>query len=385
MADRRPAVDLDDVAAMLAADPGLMLRATASAGAQVRRALAELDRGALAAVARDGRPRSVVVVGVGGSGISGDVLVSVAGHGAPVPVLTHRGATLPGWVGALDLVVAVSCSGRTEETLHAATEAARRGTRLVGIGTAGTPLADVVSEGAGTFLPVDARGEMPRASLWTLATPLLALGAALELVRVSDEDLTAAADVLDAVASEVGVEVPVETNEAKVLGLRLADGWPCVWGDSPVASVAAYRLACQLNENAKVPCGWGAIPEVAHNQVVAFDGRYGARDEDADVFRDPELDGPAPARTQLVFLEDPEADPRDAQRRDLLRSLATDRGMRPLTVAAPPGHAVSRLASLVARVDWASVYAALALGEDPTPIDAITELKDRLGTRTLDV
>ncbi len=384
MPDPRTPVDLDDVSGMLAADPGLMLRATASAGAQVRRALAELDRDALAAVAGDGRPRSLVVVGVGGSGISGDVLVAVAGNGAPVPVLTHRAATLPGWVGALDLVVAVSCSGHTEETLHAATEAARRGTRLVGIGTAGTPLADIVADGAGMFLPVDAQGEMPRASLWTLATPLLALGAALGLAHVSDDELAAAADVLDEVASEVGIEVPVETNEAKVLALRLADGFPCVWGDSPIASVAAYRLACQLNENAKVPCTWGAIPEVAHNQVVAFDGRFGARDEEDDVFRDPELDGPAPARIQLVLVQDPEADPRDAQRRDLLRALATDRGMRPLTVVAPAGHAMTRLASLVARADWASVYAALALGEDPTPIAPITELKERLGTRTLE-
>ena len=113
---------LDDPQALEAADLGGMLRATADAGAQVRRALAATDPQALAAVAADGRPRAVVVAGMGGSGISGDVLAAVCGSGCPVLVTTVRDYTLPGWVGPLDLVIAVSCSGRTEETLSVATE-----------------------------------------------------------------------------------------------------------------------------------------------------------------------------------------------------------------------------------------------------------------------
>ena len=115
---------LDDPVALASADPGDMLRATADAGAQIRRALAGADDEVLRAVAADGRPRAVVVAGMGGSGISGDVLGAVCGTGCPVPVSTLRGYVLPGWVGPLDLVVAVSCSGRTEETLSVATEAA---------------------------------------------------------------------------------------------------------------------------------------------------------------------------------------------------------------------------------------------------------------------
>ena len=131
---------LDDAQAMEQADPGQMLRAVASAGAQVRQAAtaaAEADLGRLVA---DGRPRAVVVTGMGGSGISADVLAAVAGSGCPVPIVPVRGYTLPGWVSAVDLVAAVSCSGSTEETLTVAAEAARRGCRMLTVGAVGSPL-----------------------------------------------------------------------------------------------------------------------------------------------------------------------------------------------------------------------------------------------------
>lgn len=377
--DGRP-VDLDDLPALLAADPAMMLRAVASGGAQMRRALLEVDRDALARFASDGRPRGLVVGGMGGSGISGDVLLAVAGPAAPVPLQQVRSHTLPGWVGPLDVVVAVSCSGTTEETLLLAREAARRGARLVAIATEGSPLAAFAAGAGGVVIPVDAQGLMPRASLWTLATPLLLLGAALGVANVAEADLLRAADALDEVAKANGVEVPVATNEAKTLAMSLAESWPSVWGESPLAAVAAYRLACQLNENAKLPCVWGALPEAAHNQIVAFDGRYGARANLVDdLFRDPVEDGPPPPRTQLVVLRDPAAEPADTRRCDLALDLATARGMRPFTLAAESGHAVVRLASLIAMCDWASVYTAVALGEDPTPIGPISELKARLG------
>lgn len=379
-ADEPGGIDLDDVAGLLAADPGLMLRATAAAGGQIRRGLVELDRDAISRASADGRPRGLVVSGMGGSGISGDVLGAVAGLGAPVPIQTVRGYTLPGWVGPLDMVVAVSCSGSTEETVTVAAEAARRGARLVGVGAAGSPLQEVVQAAGGVHLVVDAQGLMPRASMWTLATPLLMLGAALGVVELGDAHLQATADVLDEVAVANGLQVEVSRNEAKTLALLLAPCWPVVWGDSALAAVAAYRMACQLNENAKIPCVWGSIPEASHNQIVAFDGPYGTRlDNTTDLFRDPDQDGAAPARSQLVLLRDSESHPRDQRRGDLAIELATGRGMRPFQVRDRSGHAVVRLASLVGLLDWASVYTALVLGIDPTPIGPISELKARIG------
>jgi glucose/mannose-6-phosphate isomerase len=370
--------DLNDVTALATADPGGMLRAVADAGAQVRRALAAIDPDALRAVADDGRPRAVVVAGMGGSGISGDVLEAICGTGCPVPVSTLRGYVLPGWVGPLDLVIAVSCSGRTEETLSVATAAVTRGARLVGVGSPGSPLHDLVIQAPGAvFLGVDPGELMPRAALWLLATPLLLLADALGLSSVPREALERAADVLDETSVECGPVSPTAVNPAKLLGASLATSLPMVWGTSPLGHVAANRLACQLNENAKLPVVFGALPEANHNQVVALDGPFVGSDDD-DIFRDPVEDGAGPARLRLVLVRDFDEHGQDARRADVSREIAERRGVPVEVLRAHDGHPVVRLASLVGLVDWASVYAAIALGIDPSPIGPINELKARI-------
>src|SRR5512139_1125574 len=90
---------LDDAEALTAGDPGEMLRQVASSAAQIREARLLAAEAGLERLAEDGRPRAIVVTGMGGSGISGDVLNAVCGIGCPVPIMTVRGYRLPGWVG----------------------------------------------------------------------------------------------------------------------------------------------------------------------------------------------------------------------------------------------------------------------------------------------
>lgn len=370
---------LDDQEALEAADPGAMLRAVATSGAQVRAAVSLTPAEALQRVAGEGRPRAVIVAGMGGSGISGDVLATVAGPGCPVPILVERGYQLPGWVGPMDLVVAVSCSGSTEETLAVAAEAVRRGSALVGVGAARSPLADIVTQSGSVLLPVDAGGRLPRANLWALSVPLLLLADALHLAAVPAAVLEATADVLDRVSETCRPASESFVNPAKTLGLELAGSLPLVWGGPGIGALAAYRLGCQLNENAKYPVVVGMVPEAQHNQVVALDGPFGRGSvpDAADFFRDRGEDEEE-TRLRLVLLRDPEEHAQVARRMDVAAEIAQERGV-PVTVLRAEGeHSLERLASLVGLVDFASVYCALALGMDPTPIDAITELKERI-------
>ncbi|MGH3739062.1 MAG: SIS domain-containing protein, partial [Micromonosporaceae bacterium] len=106
---------LDDVAALEQADPGMMLRAVAGAGAQVRESASVATEAHLAELAEEGRPRSVVVAGAGTAARTGDILATVAGSRSVVPVISHRSPGVPGWVGAADVVIAVSASGRSPE------------------------------------------------------------------------------------------------------------------------------------------------------------------------------------------------------------------------------------------------------------------------------
>jgi glucose/mannose-6-phosphate isomerase len=373
-------VDLDEVAALEAGDPAGMLPAIASGAAQVREAAVLAREAGIGALSEDGRPRAVVVCGMGGSGIAGDVLAAVAGSACPVPVLTHRGYGLPAWVGAADLVIAVSCSGATEETLSATEEAVRRGSRLLAVGGADTPLEALAARGRGLFVPVT-QGRQPRATVWALSTPLVLAGNALGLLSADADVIEATAARLEQIALRCRPDADHFANPAKLLALELSGSLPVVWGTSPLTGVAAYRFACQLNENAKTPAVWGVLPEANHNQVVAFDGPFAgsANRSVEDLFRDRvEDEAPELTRMRLVLLRDTEEHPQVARRTAVSQELALERGLGVSSLVAEGASAFERLGSLVATVDWASAYLALLEGRDPTPVDAITALKERI-------
>ena len=374
---------LDDVALLERGDPEGMLRAIASSAAQVREAAVLAAEAGVDRLADEGRPRAVVVCGMGGSGIAGDVLAAVAGAGSPVPVLTHRGYGLPAWVGPMDLVVAVSCSGATEETLSALEEAVRRGCRLMVVGNAGSPVDDLGQRGRAVFVPVT-QGRQPRASVWSLSTPLVVAGHALGLLQAPPEAVEATAAVLEQVADRCRVDAEHLVNPAKRLAVDLAGAFPVLWGTSPMAGTAAYRFACQLNENAQIAATWGVLPEANHNQVVAFDGPMAggvvpAGDAD-DFFRDRADDVEAKGSLALVLLRDTEEHPQTARRADVSAELARERDVPVVELRAEGDTAFARLASLVGLTDYASAYLALLQGTDPTPVDAITALKQRISS-----
>lgn len=372
---------LDDAGALEAGDPDGMLRAVASSAAQVREAAVLAAEAGVGTLADEGRPRAVVVCGMGGSGVAGDVLAAVAGVGTPVPVLSHRGYGLPAWVGAVDVVIAVSCSGSTAETMSALEEAVRRGCRLLVVGAAGSPLEDLARRGRAVFVPVT-QGRQPRASVWSLATPLVVAGHALGLLQAPGDVVEAAAAVLGDLAETCRVDAGHLVNPGKRLALALLGQLPVVWGSSPLAGAAAYRFACQLNENACIPAVWGVLPEAGHNQVVSLDGPFaGSPGPPApdDLFRDREGEAePAGPRMALVLLRDVEEHPDVALRAAVCAELATDRGVPVYALQGSGGSSFERIASLVGLTDWASVYLALLQGTDPTPVHAITELKRRI-------
>ncbi|MCU1593975.1 MAG: Mannose-6-phosphate isomerase [Frankiales bacterium] len=371
---------LDSPAEIEAADPSGMLRAVASSAAQVREAAALCAEAGLARLRDEDRPRAVVVLGMGGSGIAGDVLAAVAGPACPVPVLSHRGHGLPLWVGAADLVIAVSCSGQTEETLSALEEAVRRGCRLLVVGAAGSPLEALGSRGRALFVPVS-QGRQPRASVFALSTPLLVAADALTLLSCSPEEVEATAVLLEQLAARNRPDAEMVLNPSKTLASSLLGVLPAVWGSSPLTGVAAYRFACQLNENAKTPATWGVLPEAGHNQVVALDGPFAGRSGSAgdDLFRDRGDDDDVETTSlHLVLLRDTEEHPAVARRAVIVRDLARARGVEVSELVSEGSSPFQRIASLIALGDWTSTYLALAQGIDPTPVDVIGELKDSL-------
>jgi len=264
---------LDTPDVVEAADPSDMLRQVASAAAQVRTALRSCRETDLSVLDPDVRPRAIVVVGMGSSAVAGDILGAVAGPGTPVQVATVQTERLPGWVGAADVVLAVSCSGTSTETLAIAAEAARRGCRLAGVGAEGSALHRIAEQARAPFVPVIHPG-LPRSMLWALTIPLLVMAERLGVVRIDPDVYELAASRLEEVSHQCRPASESFVNPGKSLALDLAGALPVVWGTSVLSGVAARRFAGQLNENAKYPAIAGVLPSAAHNQVAMFDGPF---------------------------------------------------------------------------------------------------------------
>lgn len=294
---------------------------------------------------------SVVITGVGGSGICADVVAGLAADVLPVPVIVHKTYGLPAHVGPRALVVAVSCSGTTEETISGAEEAVRRGSRLLAI-TGGGPLARLCDTAGQPHVEVPQRCQ-PRHSLGALVVPVLS-------VLGLDSDLDEAVATLREVAVAHGRDVPQSRNPAKQLGARVtATSSAVVQGARPLAAVAAYRLKCQLNENAGLPSFFGELPEVTHNELVGWGEPHALAKGAA-----------------LVLVRDPASEhPRVAQRIGVMLRLVGDRFASVDELHATGTSPLARLASLLLIADLVSVYAALARDEDPTPITLIDRLK----------
>jgi glucose/mannose-6-phosphate isomerase len=377
---------LDDEKSMLANDPGGMLRATASAGAQVRESAALAAEADLTMLADEGRPRAVVVAGIGTAGLTGNILATVAGPRCPVPIIGHRSAGIPGWVGAADVVIAVSASGRSPEALAAAEAAVRRGARLVAIGNPDTELQAMAERARSPFIPVPRRAPA-RASLWGLAVPVLLAARALGLVKVNEADLAETATRLDADAERCRPGADSFVNPAKSLALGLAGSIPIVWGSSPLATVAARRFADTLAANARYPVMAGALGEAGRGRVGLLDGVFGGLAESSrDIFADPDSEDDSDAtRLRLVLFRDGGLNPEDdadepvaveERRADAVQTIAERRGVRCDVLTAEGGSALERLASLTAVPDFASLYLALAHGLDPMAVPAISEMKE---------
>ncbi|GIF12534.1 SIS domain-containing protein [Actinoplanes teichomyceticus] len=376
---------LNDEKSMLGNDPGGMLRATASAGAQVRESAALAAEVDLTMLADEGRPRAVVVAGIGTAGLTGNILSTVAGPRCPVPIIGHRSAGVPGWVGAADVVIAVSASGRSPEALAAAEAAARRGARLVAIGNPDSELEALAERARAPFIGVPRRAPA-RATLWGLAVPVLLAGRALGLVKVTEADIAETATRLDADAERCRPAADSFVNPAKALALGLAGSVPIVWGSSPLATVAARRFADTLAANARYPVMAGALGEAGRGRVGLLDGVFGGLAESSrDIFADPEDEDDTVTRLRLVVLRDGGLNPEDdadepvaveERRADAIQTLADRRGVRCDVLTAEGGSALERLASLVAVPDFASLYLALAHGLDPMAVPAISEMKE---------
>jgi glucose/mannose-6-phosphate isomerase len=354
---------LNDHAQLKANDPSDMLGAILGLPEQCQAAkkiALSSDLGALT-----GRKySSVVIAGMGGSAIGGDLLRATFESELPCPVTVVRDYQLPGYIGPDTLVIAASNSGNTEETLSTYAQARRAKSPILAV-TTGGKLDDLAEADGVPLVKLPVTGLQPRAAVGYALVPLVVAAVRLGLLPETVlQDIDEAAGVLLTVRKELGPDEPPATNQAKMLANAWVGKIPFVYGSHAERGVVAYRWKTQINENAKALAVANVFPEVNHNETVGWSGTHGQRGVEKDL--------------TVVILRDRTEPSHIVRRVELTKELLADRDVRIDEVWSHGSSALARMMSLVYAGDFASCYLALAYGEDPTPVKAIDWLKQQL-------
>lgn len=300
---------------------------------------------------------NVVVLGMGGSGIAGDIMVAVAGPFLPVPVTVVKSYAPPDFVGRGSLVFAISFSGDTEETVEAAGEAYEAGANMV-IVTAGGELGRLAREWDAPTIGVPAHIPQPRAALGAMAIPPLIVLEEVGLFPGAAEWVRLAVDQLGRRRDQL---VRPDSLAERLAG-KIGRTVPLIHGAQSLGAAAAVRWKTQVNENAKSPAFHAVHPELCHNEVAGW-GQHG------DVTRQV---------ITLVNLRHDAEHPQVARRFDLVAELLREVVADVVEVRALGEGDLAQLLDLVLVGDFVSLHLAAREGIDPGPVPVLGELKRRL-------
>jgi len=300
---------------------------------------------------------AVVVLGMGGSGIAGDIVAAVAGPFMPVPVVVAKSYELPAFVGEGTLVFAVSFSGDTEETVEATSEAAVQGATVVVV-SGGGELTRLGEAWGAPMVAVPKGIPQPRAAVGALAVPPLIVLEEIGLFpgarRWVDEAVRSVATRRD----ELNGDDTMVTDLARRIGRTI----PLIYGGGALGAVAAQRWKTQMNENAKIPAFWNTQPELCHNEIAGW-GQHGDLTRQA---------------ITLVAVRHGFEHPQVMRRFELVFRMVDEVVAGIAQVEARGDGQLAQLLDLILVGDLTSLHMALNEGIDPGPAPALDEIKTAL-------
>jgi len=350
---------LDDDAAHEQIDPQNMRATIRDLPRQCSAAWEEIQAFDLPAAYRD--IDKVVVLGMGGSAIAGDLLGALAALESSVPIFCHRGYNLPLLVDGRTLLIACSFSGNTEETLSAFQEALCTDAKKLVITTGGQLLETARVSGIPAF--VFHYESTPRAALGYSLMPLLAIAGKLGIVREKDADVAEAIAVMEELLRRIREDVPLAKNPAKQLATRLHGRLPVIYGAGLLADVAR-RWKTGLNETSETWAFYEQLPEAGHNAIVGF-----------------ALPTAVAQAAFVVFLQAPSLHPRVLLRYDFARRALAEAGVDSETVESMGRGPLAHMLSTLFFGDYVSLYLALLNEVAPAPTVVLAGLKQWLAER----
>lgn len=303
-----------------------------------------------------GQVRRVLLLGMGGSAIAGDLLQGLAG--ARLPIQVCRELSLPPGVDGDTLVIASSFSGNTEETLAAFSQALEGPARKLALAGGGR-LMELARERHIPLFPIHHPGP-PRAALGYCLVALVGLLGRWGLLPPQDQEVEEMARLLEEIVAELDVASPTPDNPAKGLARRLFQRTIVVYGAGFLEPLAR-RWKTQFNENSKAWAFHEAIPELGHNAVVGYQSPPGLAQN-----------------ISVVLLHSGDLPPRLQARYQGLQELLEWYRIAHEQMEARGGGPLCQMMSLALLGDYTSYYLALLHETNPWPVEAIDRLKKRL-------
>ncbi len=305
------------------------------------------------------QPNNIIVVGMGGSAIGGDIVKDYVKDKLTVPIEINRDYHLPEYADKKTLVLMMSYSGDTEESLSSFLDALKRQCMIYCI-TSGGALAKYAKKHKVPYLEVPG-GMPPRAALPYMLVPLLVFMEKTGLVKGIKEELDEALALLDKIVVENGPDQPANDNFAKNVAGNIGDSTPTVYGFGIFRAVA-QRFKQQFNENSKSPAKWEYFPELNHNEIVGWQTR-----------------GELVKYFSVILIRDVNNEPLEIECRiDTTKALIERAGILMFDLHVQGKSALAKMISTVVIGDFISVYLAVMRCADPTPVRSIDFLKETL-------
>jgi len=298
--------------------------------------------------------KNIIICGMGGSALPGNILLCwlrdqvKKGNISPIPVYIHRDYNLPPQATKESLIITISYSGNTEETLSALREAIKNKFSVVGITTNGK-IEEICKKKNIPFVKIPS-GIQPRCATGYLFSAVIKI---LENAGII-ENISKEVSSLEEKLKQLDLE-----RQGKDLVQKLAGKIPLVYASNKF-KVLSRIWKIKFNENSKTLSFYNYFPELNHNEMVGFTDKEKAKN------------------FHVLILRDKQDHPRNQKRMDLFSEIAKKKGLETTSIDIKQGNLLFKIFSTLLLGDWASYYLALERGQDPTPVKMVEEFKKKL-------
>lgn len=301
---------------------------------------------------------NIIIAGMGGSAIGGDVVYSLIKDEIKMPFIVNRGYDLPAWANNSTLIICSSYSGNTEETTFILEKAKSLDAKVIGITTGGV-LESLCKDYNFDCVNIPS-GLQPRAALAFSFIPLLYILKKSGLINVKVKNwLQSSAILIKSKRGEYSKDD--ESNPVYQLANKLYKRLPIIYADSESLETVAVRLKGQICENSKILAYHSIYPEMNHNEIVGWQNNEG-------LF----------SHYYVLWLMDKDMNGRNKSRQGIISEILSDLNINQKKIEVDGNDFRERFLLLIHYGDWLSYWCAILHNTDPSPVKNIQILKDKL-------